>query len=235
MNDNNKYNIITLCGSIKFKDEFLKLQEKLTLDGNIVLTPNFFNNVKKEEINLETKKMLDEMHKQKIDMSDEIYVINFGGYIGESTKSEIEYAKTKDKKIAYIEDIKEIAIMEEKKEDTNCCHGFNNTLADAIEKIKSEKWKSIFIERLNDKTLSQIGNEMNLSRERINKIVDKILSEINIINEDKEHTRCHRRNDVHRLAVLRRYENQHKLRTDQHQRHGYADHYNTKKLQHLPH
>ena len=39
------------------------------------------NNVKKEEINLETKKMLDEMHKQKIDMSDEIYVINFGGYI----------------------------------------------------------------------------------------------------------------------------------------------------------
>ena len=61
MNDNNKYNIITLCGSIKFKDEFLKLQEKLTLDGNIVLTPNFFNNVKKEEINLETKKMLDEM------------------------------------------------------------------------------------------------------------------------------------------------------------------------------
>lgn len=185
MNDNNKYNIITLCGSIKFKDEFLKLQEKLTLDGNIVLTPNFFNNVKKEEINLETKKMLDEMHKQKIDMSDEIYVINFGGYIGESTKSEIEYAKTKDKKISYIEDIKEIAIMEEKKEDTKCDHGFNNTLADAIEKIKSEKWKSIFIERLNDKTLSQIGNEMNLSRERINKIVDKILSEINIINEDK--------------------------------------------------
>lgn len=185
MNDNNKYNIITLCGSIKFKDEFLKLQEKLTLDGNIVLTPNFFNNVKKEEINLETKKMLDEMHKQKIDMSDEIYVINFGGYIGESTKSEIEYAKTKDKKISYIEDIKEIAIMEEKKEDTKCDHGFNNTLADAIEKIKSEKWKSIFIERLNGKTLSQIGNEMNLSRERINKIVDKILSEINIINEDK--------------------------------------------------
>ena len=171
MNDNNKYNIITLCGSIKFKDEFLKLQEKLTLDGNIVLTPNFFNNVKKEEINLKTKKMLDEMHKQKIDMSDEIYVINFGGYIGESTKSEIEYAKTKDKKISYIEDIKEIAIMEEKKEDTKCDHGFNNTLADAIEKIKSEKWKSIFIERLNDKTLSQIGNEMNLSRERINKIV----------------------------------------------------------------
>lgn len=180
----NEYKIITLCGSIKFKDEFMKVQEKLTLDGNIVLTPNFFKSIKKEDIDEKTKKMLDEMHKQKIDMSDEIYVINFRGYIGESTKSEIEYAKTKDKKISYIEDIKEIAIMEEKKEDTKCDYGFNNTLADAIDKIKSEKWKSIFIERLNGKTLSQIGNEMNLSRERINKIVDKILSEINIINED---------------------------------------------------
>ena len=102
----NKYNIITLCGSIKFKDEFMKVQEKLTLDGNIVLTPNFFNNIKKEEIDLETKRMLDEMHKQKIDMSDEIYVINFGGYIGESTKNEIEYAKTKGKKVSYLESIK---------------------------------------------------------------------------------------------------------------------------------
>ena len=100
---NNKYNIITLCGSIKFKNEFMKVQEKLTLEGNIVFTPNFFNNIKKEEISLDTKKMLDEMHKQKIEMSDEIYVINCGDYIGESTKSEIEYAKTKGKKISYLE------------------------------------------------------------------------------------------------------------------------------------
>ena len=87
-----KYNVITLCGSIKFKTEFMKVQEKLTLDGNIVFIPNFFNDLKKEEISLQTKKMLDEMHRQKINMSDEIYVINSGGYIGESTKSEIEYA-----------------------------------------------------------------------------------------------------------------------------------------------
>ncbi len=101
----NKYNTITLCGSIKFKTEFMKVQEKLTLDGNIVLTPNFFNNIK-NKIDLDTKKMLDGMHKQKIDMSDEIYVINLGGYIGESTKAEIEYAKTKSKKISYLESIK---------------------------------------------------------------------------------------------------------------------------------
>ena len=101
----NQYKIITLCGSIKFKDEFMRVQEKLTLDGNIVLTPNFFNNIKKEDIDEKTKKMLDEMHKQKIDMSEEIYIINVGGYIGESTKSEIEYAKEKGKRISYLENI----------------------------------------------------------------------------------------------------------------------------------
>ena len=101
----NKYNIITLCGSIRFKTEFMKVQEELTLDGNIVFTPNFFNNLK-DEINIETKNMLDEMHRQKIDMSNEIYVINFGGYIGESTKSEIEYAEANGKKISYLENIR---------------------------------------------------------------------------------------------------------------------------------
>ena len=102
----NKYKIITLCGSIKFKDEFMRVQEKLTLDGNIVLTPNFFNSIKKEDIDEKTKKMLDEMHKQKIDLSDEIYVINVGGYIGESTKNEIEYAKARGKEVSFMENKK---------------------------------------------------------------------------------------------------------------------------------
>ena len=97
-----KYKVITLCGSIKFKEEFLKMQEKLTLDRNIVLTPNSFQSIKKEKINEQTKKMLDEMHRQKIDMSDAIFVINVNGYIGESTKNEIEYAKSKNKEILYL-------------------------------------------------------------------------------------------------------------------------------------
>ena len=101
---NNKYNIITLCGSIKFKEEFMNVQEKLILEGNIVFTPNFFKN-SEAEITAKKRKMLDEMHRQKIDMSNEIYVINLGGYIGESTKSEIEYAKANGKKISYLEDI----------------------------------------------------------------------------------------------------------------------------------
>lgn len=99
--------IITLCGSTKFKDEFMKVQEKLTLDGNIVLTPNFFSNIKKDDIDEKTKKMLDEMHKQKIDMSDEIYVINVRGYIGESTKNEIEYAKARGKEVSFMENKKQ--------------------------------------------------------------------------------------------------------------------------------
>ncbi len=99
----NKYKIITLCGSIKFKEEFIKVQEKLTLEGNIILTPNFLNSMKKEDIKEETKEMLDKMHKQKIDMSDEIFVINVEGYIGESTRNEIEYAKAKGKKVSYLE------------------------------------------------------------------------------------------------------------------------------------
>lgn len=51
-----------------------------------------------------TKEMLDDMHKRKIDMADEIFVINVGGYIGDSTRSEIDYAIEHGKKIRYLED-----------------------------------------------------------------------------------------------------------------------------------
>ena len=95
-----KFKVITLCGSVKFKEDFLALQKKLTLDGNIVLTPNFLAPfVPTEDI----KQMLDEMHKRKIDLSDEIFVVNKNGYIGSSTKSEIEYATKTNKKINYLE------------------------------------------------------------------------------------------------------------------------------------
>ena len=98
-----RYNTVTLCGSIRFKDEFIKIQEKLTLEGNVVLTPNFFSNMNITK-DSKTKEMLAKIHMQKIDMSDEIYVINVDGYIGESTKSEIEYAKMNGKKISYLEE-----------------------------------------------------------------------------------------------------------------------------------
>jgi hypothetical protein len=53
-----------------------------------------------------TKEMLDDMHKRKIDMADSIYVINVGGYIGDSTRSEIEYAKNHGKEVRYLEEVR---------------------------------------------------------------------------------------------------------------------------------
>ena len=105
------YKIITLCGSTRFKDEFLKAQKDLTLKGNIVISVGLFGHSGDSEVweNMDegtltkTKEMLDDMHKRKIDLSDEIFVINVGGYIGESTKSEIEYAKATGKKVNYLE------------------------------------------------------------------------------------------------------------------------------------
>ncbi|MFP4457767.1 MAG: hypothetical protein ACLFPS_08920 [Clostridia bacterium] len=101
-----EYNVITLCGSTKFKEEFLQVQKDLTLQGNIVISVGLFghsgdNEVWKEGI----KEMLDDMHKRKIDMANEIFVVNKGGYIGSSTKSEIEYAKSIGKNIRYLEQL----------------------------------------------------------------------------------------------------------------------------------
>ena len=100
-----KYKVITLCGSTKFKDEFLATQKRLTLEGNIVISVGLFGHSGDDEVWAEgTKAMLDDMHKRKIDMADEIFVINVGGYIGESTKSEIEYAKEHEKIVRFLEE-----------------------------------------------------------------------------------------------------------------------------------
>lgn len=101
-----KYKVITLCGSTKFKDEFLKEQKRLSLEGNIVISVGLFGHSGDDEVwNDNVKEMLDDMHKRKIDMADEIFVINKGGYIGSSTKSEIEYAKKTGKPVHYLEEI----------------------------------------------------------------------------------------------------------------------------------
>lgn len=99
-----KYKVITLCGSTKFKDEFLREQKRLSLEGNIVISVGTFGHSGDSEVWSENiKEMLVDMHKRKIDMADEIFVINKGGYIGSSTKSEIEYAINHGKKVNYME------------------------------------------------------------------------------------------------------------------------------------
>lgn len=99
-----KYRVITLCGSTRFKEQFIQVQKELTLQGNIVISVGLFGHSGDDEVWTEgTKEMLDDMHKRKIDMADAIFVINVGGYIGESTKSEIEYAKRHCKIVEYLE------------------------------------------------------------------------------------------------------------------------------------
>lgn len=98
-----KFKVITLCGSTKFKEEFLAEQKRLTLEGNIVISVGLFGHSGDNEVwNENIKEMLDDMHKRKIDLADEIFVINVGGYIGSSTKSEIEYAVSTNKLVKYL-------------------------------------------------------------------------------------------------------------------------------------
>ena len=105
----NGFKIITLCGSTRFKQSFLDVQKKLTLEGNIVISVGLFGHSgDAEAMDETTKAMLDRQHLSKIDLADEIFVINVDEYIGESTKKEIEYAKNKGKKIVFLNEMKEI-------------------------------------------------------------------------------------------------------------------------------
>ena len=101
-----KYGVVTLCGSSRFKDAFAEAQKRLTLEGNIVISVGLFGHSGDGEVWTEgVKEMLDDMHKRKIDMADEIFVINVGGYFGNRTRSEIEYARETGKTIRYLEAI----------------------------------------------------------------------------------------------------------------------------------
>ena len=100
-----KYKVVTLCGSTRFKDTFMEIQKRMTLQGYIVISVGLFGHAGDEEVWTEgIKEMLDDMHKRKIDMADEIFVINVDGYIGSSTRSEIEYARKTGKLVRYLEE-----------------------------------------------------------------------------------------------------------------------------------
>ncbi len=91
-----KRKVVTLCGSVRFWDKIQEMYEKLELENEyavIGITPHVMdrNFTEREE------DLLDELHRVKIDISDAIFVVNVDGYIGKSTKSEIEYAKSKGK------------------------------------------------------------------------------------------------------------------------------------------
>lgn len=102
----NKPIVVCLCGSTKFKQEFIDANFRETMQGKIVLSVGWFSHT---DGNIytpteEEKVMLDELHKRKIDLADEILVLNVGGYVGESTRSEIGYASRNGKWIRFLED-----------------------------------------------------------------------------------------------------------------------------------
>ena len=94
--------VITMCGSMRFSKEMMKISEELELkEGYAVIQCVYnVNNQKYEGFDAE---LLDKIHRKKIDISDAIYVVNVNGYIGNSTRSEIEYAKSLGKEILSLE------------------------------------------------------------------------------------------------------------------------------------
>lgn len=102
--------IVCLCGSTKFIEAFQEANLCETVAGRIVLTIGCDTKSGLEgfryltsEAFAQLKARLDELHKRKIDLADEIFVLNVGGYVGESTRSEIEYAKAHGKRVRYLE------------------------------------------------------------------------------------------------------------------------------------
>jgi len=100
--------IVVLCGSTRFVDAFNYWREQLTLQGMIVLSIEVVTTQRQEDdpqlVAPEVKCMLDLLHLEKIRMADFVFVINVGGYIGESTANEIDFAKSLHKRIEYMED-----------------------------------------------------------------------------------------------------------------------------------
>lgn len=92
--------IITVCGSYKFNNIMKEEAERLELEGNCVLTPidltKSFDNYSENDF-----KILGDMHKEKIRISDAIFVVNYNNYIGDATRCEIEFAKSLNKEIIY--------------------------------------------------------------------------------------------------------------------------------------
>jgi len=97
--------VITICGSLRFKNEMIEVAEMLELQENCVLAPIYPTNPDKDAYTDEEVDILDKMHKEKIKLSDAILVVNVDNYIGCSTKSEIEYAKKLNKEIIYYTDL----------------------------------------------------------------------------------------------------------------------------------
>ena len=96
------YKIVTICGSMKFRNEMMMISEKLELKQRYIVIQCIYGDSSRE-YNESEMEILSKLHFEKIKISDAIYVVNVNGYIGEATKKEIEFAKSLNKEILYLE------------------------------------------------------------------------------------------------------------------------------------
>jgi hypothetical protein len=96
--------IVCLCGSTRFGDAFRHANLRETLAGKIVLSIGCdFKSDDALGLTEHDKKRLDELHLSKIDLADEVLILNVGQYIGESTTRELEYARQQGKVVRFLE------------------------------------------------------------------------------------------------------------------------------------
>jgi len=101
-----KTKIVCYCGSLRVALEaFKKAEYDSVIRGDIALLPCcMFVDIEREYgAESDYKQKADHLHKRKIDICDEVFVLNVGGYIGQSTRSEIDYAESIGKPIVYLE------------------------------------------------------------------------------------------------------------------------------------
>lgn len=102
--------IVCLCGSTRFYTQFTEANYRETMDGKIVLSVGFYPHATQEmygeEIGVtpEQKQALDQLHLRKIDLADEVVILNVGGYVGESTARELAYAQATGKRVRFLEE-----------------------------------------------------------------------------------------------------------------------------------
>lgn len=95
--------IVTICGSMKFKDKMIEVAKDLEIKSKYIVIQCVYCD---DRISREEQEILSKIHYNKIEIIDAIYIINVNGYVGNSTAKEIEYAKKLGKEVLYLESIK---------------------------------------------------------------------------------------------------------------------------------
>lgn len=127
------FKVVTICGSFRFTDDMLMKKKELEREHDIVLMPNmYFSKEEIAEMDEWHIQILHEVHNRKMKISDYIFVVNPGGYIGKDTKREIDWAMEHNIPVEYMEEVDET----NKHEDLT--HVSNKDLVHEVERRVAE-------------------------------------------------------------------------------------------------